>query len=801
MRPLRIGFLVDPRDREMLSDVVRLATCLWGGAACPMIPVMQSLPTSWKADYAPPTPAQVTEGLLRFFEPDLVVETAAGQLDRAGLATDAVLDRRRHFTGLDTLLKTEPGRRTDLNVGLGMHHVYSHLFQTEFQYERRNPHPIFHFAGGDPAGRTFFEVCYGLFPDRAEIEYIQAAYQQALDAETVAPDINTWCKLEEKQASGPFDVTLHGTERQFLGGWDEAIFVFDPLDGPDVVDFWNARLFRRDLVPVNVHWLEASRDLIVDFIRRNYRPMPSNPNGVMIRTTIQAARSLDAEAMIKTLRLNEVSLPQGSFVTQHWYNPIWDTPADQHAWQPATSPLSADTRNVQVSVDDSGTIRIPQLSPPYVRSTRGSGPAWVNTIASRFYGMNGRLAEVMPSAAVHRDRRYPPPGLMDQTPTREGWLVFHRFAHDSQFLHFLKMDVAITAWLASKGIESISSDAGRIADRMIDAVDGLNGTRLLAHEAVVRQLDKMARSRTEHADGSAEEYPDRTATFGQLRRMLQAISEANFGQSVTLKRFIDIGALRLGLSAKCDHCAKENWYGLDDVATTVPCDRCLRSFPFPQGSLPPRDAWKYRVVGPFAVPGFAQGAYAVILSLAFLQRALFSFPPFTYSTSLDLKVGEDRLETDLFAWCGDDRLGSTGTDPLLFVGECKSFGTNVFKAKDVERLRQLGDLLPGAYLVAATLKDVLGEEEQERLRDLCRWGWRRRDNSRAPSRVVVLTGRELFDPDHLHRRQGPEASDAGTIDWDRVWGFDDLAAATQKAHLGFSDLEVSELRYGHSHSS
>ncbi|RNF34320.1 chloride channel protein [Paracoccus methylarcula] len=83
LRPIRLGFLVNPVDRRTLSEVARVATCQWGGIACPMIPVMDAFPPAWcEANLPNPDPNELTLSLLRYFEPDLLVETCAGQLDR-----------------------------------------------------------------------------------------------------------------------------------------------------------------------------------------------------------------------------------------------------------------------------------------------------------------------------------------------------------------------------------------------------------------------------------------------------------------------------------------------------------------------------------------------------------------------------------------------------------------------------------------------------------------------------------------------------------------------------------------------
>lgn len=156
------------------------------------------------------------------------------------------------------------------------------------------------------------------------------------------------------------------------------------------------------------------------------------------------------------------------------------------------------------------------------------------------------------------------------------------------------------------------------------------------------------------------------------------------------------------------------------------------------------------MVGPFATPHFAQGGYAVALTLHFLEHELGSLESFTYSTSILLKRDEQINETDFFAWHGKHVYSRASSDPALLVGECKSFGVELFKAKDIQRLKQLGEMLPGAYLVAASLKPALSKAEVAGLRTLAKWGWRRRRDDRAPSRLIVLTGTELFTSGPLY---------------------------------------------------
>lgn len=798
LRPLRIGFLVDPTDREAISRALRTATCLWGGMMCPLIPVMKRLPPAWRGEsFRRPTPTKITRGYLQFFEPDAFVQTADGQFESAGLSTNKLWRDRSRFRSINDLVETEPGREPYIKIGVSSHHVYQHLFMEEFQFKKRRDPRILMFNGGDRIGTAFFEACYGMFPAGDDLDYIPRCYQQAFEAETTTPSVEAWHAIERREAGYPLYYTIRGIDQRFERSWDETIFIFDPLHPGDVIDFWNARLFTRDVLPVNSHWLPQSRDLILEAIRQSYRPLPTNRHGVMISTTIQLGRSLDPRSVVEALQLQDAGLPDGSVSLQPWYPPIWMPPSDDRMSTPVAAPLIAKHQEIQLTPpENESSVRLPQLSPDFLEFTR-SRPGWVNVVRTRYYGENNTYAEAMPSATLIDSDRYPPRSHVFQIPTREGHLTFHDFSHDGTSFVLTTMQDAIFGWLGAHGIEAKPSDAGRVAEQVIASVGGLTGAVLLAHPEAIQQFDNMARSRATRSDGNSEEFPARTATIGQLTAMMQKISKKLWGRHLTLERFIDAGVLQLGISVRCSHCTKENWYSLDDIAFDIRCERCLKTFSYPQGKIPNRGSWKYRVIGPFATPHFAQGGYSVALTLRFLQNEIGSMEEFTYSTSLELTCDDKQFETDFFAWHAKHPFTRAARDPVLLVGECKSFGAELFKKADLDRLKQLGELLPGAYLVVSTLKRSLGASEARMLRSLARWGWKRARSDRPPSRVIVLTGTELFAIGPLSKaweEAGGELLKAAQ-QYSYIFDFDTLAQATQQAHLGFTNEEMHSMRY------
>ena len=74
-----------------MREVMRLCCCLWGGSFNPIIPVMKVLHTGWKGKpYQRLTGAALTDGYLRFFEPDVFVETEEGLAEKVGIKSDPI---------------------------------------------------------------------------------------------------------------------------------------------------------------------------------------------------------------------------------------------------------------------------------------------------------------------------------------------------------------------------------------------------------------------------------------------------------------------------------------------------------------------------------------------------------------------------------------------------------------------------------------------------------------------------------------------------------------------------------------
>ena len=198
----------------------------------------------------------------------------------------------------------------------------------------------------------------------------------------------------------------------------------------------------------------------------------------------------------------------------------------------------------------------------------------------------------------------------------------------------------------------------------------------------------------------------------------------------------------------CPACATEGWFALEELARALRCGRCLREFGFPSSS-PPNKKWAYRTQGPFALSGYAKGAYATLFTLRCLGPT--HDAEMTWFPGCEIGPESSKYELDFVAFWRK-RWGRQSQVRVL-MGECKTFDT--FKPKEMRRFRELARRFPDAVRVFATLREELGQDEKIAIASLAREG-RKPSGSRSP--VLVLTAAESLStsrPPHCYEGAGP----------------------------------------------
>lgn len=743
LRPTRFGFLVSPSDIKALEAVFRVCTCLWGGKYNPIIPVFANRPTWWsRHGRGGETAAQIIDGYLDYFEPDVLVETAPGQADRLGYAKDRVVDLGALIPPADRLL----GGNSE-SFGLGLGSLYRHLFEREFQFARRVPRKVVRVAAEEASLAPMTACVFGGFPRDGAFHGLETMFDEVFAPEILTLGAGSAAEIFKRNWTNPLHVGHDGLEVRY-GSWnDPAVFVFDATRPGDLIDYWNLRAGVAPVVPVPLQLAGELSEMAREFVRRNYRPLPRNQHGVMIRPRVMFGRSI-AVADVNSLfeRYFHVDV-DGANCVQDWYPPLW-RPSSEIVVAPTRPVVTAATSEHHLNVQgDEPSLQFDCPVPEFVDGYGGRS-RWAHAVRVDDWTYSDRYATTYPDG--YRDPKRPSFGgaLGKVLTTSEGFVTLADYSIRRQFWRLETNISAISTWLRERGVAAELSGSGRSTRQIVETLGGLRGVSALADAAVVRLLDGMARRPI-----------SRSMEHNQFRnRIRDAMADRLWGRGAATT-LIDKGAVELGLEVRCDKCGGWGWYPLDGLGPSLRCVQCLRDFRFPvldpaaKGSA----RWAYRVVGPFAQPDHAQGGYAAALSIRFFADVLRSDPApgLTWSAGQELALaGGERVEADFLLWYRRGEMFGHRSHTELVLGEAKSFGRDAFSSDDVARMRTLATAFPGSVLVFSTMKEAadLTRGEVDRLAGIARWGrqWdAQARRTRAP--VILLTATELFAEHSLRR--------------------------------------------------
>ena len=759
------------------------STCLWGGRSNPIIPI-GPYPECWGEEYPVlrEPDRDVAREYIKFFEPDVLVEAEPGLATSIGYGALAENHYETQLLGLDDLYSSEGDHLPNFRFGLSVVDAYEDIYQSQRQFVLRDSPPTLLF--NDTQFSPIVETVFGAFPCEEKAQDFLKSYVDVFRPVTVDLDVEHWFQLFREGAITPFVPTYHKIEVKPRGHRELSFFIFDHTKPTGLIDYWNTRLFETPMYPVPLCWLQDLAPTMVDMITRNHRPIPNNPSGTKFWSKVYFGRSIEQDKIVQLTRTHLADCPKEAFqlhgvshprVSTGGYAPNWE----RHA-------LEVDSVSFDAELTESNTFHFDTLAPGFAERYGGEHYRWVNVVTLSSFQRDA-LALTYPSNLEDRTtpRQFGRPGAR-LIITREGWVLGQQFKGLPEWLKLSDGPTAIAEWLESKGMKAELSDAGRIAKQMIESLGSLWGSHLITDEETIRLLNRMATQ--EEVMGVADEatrrqYEGRTAKAREWQTLISRRAN-NHLPRLTLDEFTKRGILKLGLAFACSNCTHGNWFGLDDVSYEVMCERCLKTFPFPQGETSAR--WKYRGTGAFSVPNFAQGAYCIALTLNLfnLKLALSSDVDMTYATGLNLTHEQFRREVDFAFWYSNSSGFGQGTEPRFVFGEAKSFAEEAVTDRDIDGLKLVAEVVPGSVVVVSVLKSTFSDTEKERLANFTRWGWELIDN-RPRMQLLLLTGVELFADFSVRRAW--ERAGAPYPEKTNYYMFHDLdafAQMTQKIHLG-----------------
>ena len=725
LRPIKLAFLVNPNDKESLLKAIEINTFLWGGMYNPIIPTYKQISSKWKDNpFENPSAKSVVSGYLDNFDPDYVVPM--------GECTNYDLDigHRKKIDDVSEILEPVEENRSP-NYGIGLFEVLYHLFQEELRFQPTDTQDICipHFDTHFP---LFFPSVFGVLPENIDMIFWKN-FARPLEVKKTECSASNYVEFLDLQKLFLRRITQLYLEPR--GRQRKSIFFLDATKSLDIMDYWNLRAVGWSVVPVPKQFTQSDRTKlpVLDFIRENWLPDSSNPETYR-KTAILKSRSISEDDHKRFLNL----LEESKVVSQMRYPRIWNESA-RAADHVECCELVADTTEHDVSTDRE-PIRFKVLPPKFSSHfRRGIKARFANEIEWRLSDDKILFAEVIPNGDSKQALFIVGSGSLDEWRLfRRGLAHLVRHSEGTLYLTSPHAEGVFTRWLESKGWTVKLSPAGRIAQQMLQQLQGIRGTWLLASEGIIQLLGKMNSS-----DGkflSAESVRDKIfREIAKEDRMLRLKGENILHHLIATKVF------QLGMKIQCPICTKHSWYSVKGSDYELQCPRCLTQFSFPSDFQ--KVKWAYRTVGPFSSSNQADGAYTVLLTLRFFWRIIFSDSAMTPLMSFTAKKGKVEIEADLALFFQESESRHSKTD--LIFAECKTF--NSFRKKDVDRMKNLGKAFPGSVLVFAKLEESLSHEEKKILSSLVNHSRRNRKNGRPFNPILILTGTELISEQHFYQ--------------------------------------------------
>lgn len=775
LRPIKLAFLVNPKDKESLLKAIKINTFLWGGVYNPIIPTYKQISTKWKKfpHEKSLSAKSVVSGYLDNFDPDYVIPMG----ECIGYKLD--VGYRKKIDDVSEILEGVEKNGVP-NYGIGLFEVLSYLIETEFKFERRNPLDICVPRFG-PRFHLFFASVFGEFTGNVDTIFWKN-FAGALGAKKIDCFASTYAELLDPQKIFFRRMTQFYIEAR--GRSKSCIFFLDATKSLDIMDYWNLRAIGWSVIPIPKQFaqFDKTKQLARDFIEENYVPDDLNPE-IYHHTTILKSRSISEDEQQQF----SDSLDIAYFDETHRNPKVSRRISYPRIWSEwARGPdhveccgLVGGTDEHDISTNEE-TIRFKTLDPEFVSFHYAGLEAsrFANEIDIRLYGDKGLRAEVIPESEVELARVIDQFDFLDWRISKKGLIYLSRHSENTIDLSLPQAEEVFTRWMKLKGWTVELSSAGRIAKQMILQLGGIGGVWILAQEGIIqllgrmnssneilielrKEISKLQRLLKQNEFQTAEEEVESFVKYlrkiqiqlgGDGRSLLEDFVRSEI-QEITnragyevkdaadriIQQLIDAKVFQLGIEVQCPVCTRTSWYSMKGADYELQCSSCLTRFSLPSTFKEIKGS--YRALGPFSLPNHAQGAYTVLLTLHFfsgfslLKGATTPLMSFTAQ-----KDGMKPLEADLALFFQESKYRNSKTE-VIFI-ECKTF--NSFRQKDVDKMADLGKAFPGAIIAFAKLEEHLREEEKAILCALVNRSRKNRLNNRPFNPVLILTGKELF---------------------------------------------------------
>ncbi len=745
-RPLRFGWCVRDGNLDDIRCVLRLTHTLWGGRYNPIIPVGDhgygaELVDLYRVDAL--SPAAEDPALAEF-------------INRFQYLRWPSIDKQFFIEGVEGR-----GLATFLDIYSPVRRIYE-------EYVKEQPYSavttnLYSWDKSDQLADVFLAY-FGEYPSKDEIGIDYPAFvEKYLNGASPNLPATDPLPLDALEAMTPSAISAFDLRRDRLPNWDyPGLYVGDASSFEDIVNFWNLRAADLELVffdPKLDTRLKAAASIHVAKLKEQ----PDEPVGRPDEIGIWSREGVEVDTGEFGSGFLRVFLRDGV-----WNGLNLKPPLMYIEEQSALASRSESDGTPSLSFD---------LRPkPFFQENVYHAQKLVVGVRPFVYGEKEpttfRYPHIPELNGFYRSQALH--GITETRSGVDGLDVVMDASWDTLSVHAISRRALVSKLFEVFGIKANLSEPGRIAQRLIQQMGGVQGCRVFKI-AGVRELIEMytpfrpfTRSDGLKAIGERQfqQYEDLYIEQGQPGKLEPAqVFDFLLKQNV----------FRVGLSLLCPHCELSFWVHLDDVATEIRCENC--GSPFNIATQLKDRNWTYRRSGLFGRDDHQQGAIPVALTLQQIDTVLNTEMIFMTSMTVDpISAAISPCESDIVIISQRGRhanvdvaVGKTYPTVDIAIGECKARGE--ITSDDVAKLTQLADALPTKrivpYIIFAKTAPFTPEEIER-----CKAA-----RSTRRRRVILLSDREL-EPYFVYARAAKEFEMRPT-----VVSLEDLARGTDNIYF------------------
>jgi hypothetical protein len=668
-RPVRIGFLVRPGELADLQKTAGLCTLLWGGIRNPIVPVGSASDGAAKR-------------LLTLFQIDVLFpaencEAIAGFIERyPNLALPRLHSREIFY-------EEWPTKKNKIAY-LDAINIVDRYWEQEFKHAPKNHKSNCRLVTWEEADelKDIFALSYGYYPTNYNLqEDFRAAFLNGLRASEVRIGLTAQPPEELTTTITPLRLTGLRLDSYTASNRDwTGVYFGDQHDFADLVCFWNLRAagsaiefaaltdLKRfeNLIRAHLKWIDdlpRRHPNIEDDIAVSYR---NNQTKVMEALEQFPTKKQKVLSQCDEMIWNGDNVQPATFCLDQEYSLAFIEQEQRHYHVTVSLPekkfLAATNRRgenkwLAVSLSPLGDFGYPghTLAPPFRTE--------LNEFYSRQIGTDPRII------------RSESEGL--------GVLV----TASGRFIRLrpLANRAVLEALLGVAGIKAEASQPGRLADRLMDKLDGLEGARVFKIRGVRKLLASLDPQATT-GRGNATALIWNQRQFAQHEDLyIEQRDTPRLTTSAVFDFLLKNEFFRAGLELQCDDCLLRSWLALRQIDDVWVCEFCghrnLTSL-----HIQDRGDWKFRKSGLLAKDNNQEGAIPVILGLLVLKRIL-DFHHFIGVTSLKLKDRAWSCEVDFMVIHY-----RPGKEIEWALGEAKSEGGRI-EATGIDNMKHVASKL------------------------------------------------------------------------------------------------------------